>query len=120
MLNGLVTVASLLKENLELRIVLKRSFSFLAHHSDGGKDDIRSITKGNSVSCSHVLETDYVHALKIRLLGIGSKLIILHELNNEYANSWTALLSRPTTHLKNCNMPFFFKIFKIPSNGQLV
>ena len=61
---------------MELRIVLKRSFSFLSHHSGdggGGKDDLRSITKGNSLGCSHVLETDYVHALKIRLLGIGSK-----------------------------------------------
>ena len=66
---------------MELRIVLKRSFSFLSHHSGdggGGKDDLRSITKGNSLGCSHVLETDYVHALKIRLLGIGSKCFLYY------------------------------------------
>lgn len=71
-INGLIATASLLKENLETRLVLKRNFSFLSHLSPDGKDDLRFITQGNSVSCSHLLETEYVHAIKIRLQGIGT------------------------------------------------
>lgn len=71
-INGLISVASLLRESLETRIILKRNYSFLANLSETGKDDIRSITKGNSVTDSHLLDTDYVHALKIRFLGIGT------------------------------------------------
>ena len=71
-INGLITTASLLRESLETRIVLKRNFGFLSNLSESGKDDLRFITKGHSVTHSHLLEANYVQSLKVRLLGIGT------------------------------------------------
>lgn len=69
-INGLLSTASFLKDSLEVRLVLKKTYDFIG--SDGGREDIRSVLKGNSASNSHILEPDYIGALKIRIYGIGT------------------------------------------------
>ena len=70
-LNGLISTANcLIKENLEIRFILKKNFGFIG---DCGKDDVRTVlTPNNSICNSHILQLDYVNAVKIRLSGIGT------------------------------------------------
>ncbi len=44
--NGLMSTVSFLKANLEVRVILKKSFAFLANLAEGNRDDLRSITRG--------------------------------------------------------------------------
>ena len=64
-LNGLISTANcLIKENLEIRFILKKNFGFIG---DCGKDDVRTVlTPNNSICNSHILQLDYVNAVKIR------------------------------------------------------
>ena len=69
-LNGLISTANCLKENLEIRFILKKNYGFMG---DSGKDDVRTVLTPNNTICnSHLLQLDYVNAVKIRLSGIGT------------------------------------------------
>ena len=86
-LNGSISTANLLSDHLELRLVLKKNFSFLANnssslfqHQSGGadnsksslKEDLRSVILSNAVGNSHIIEPAYIQCIKVRLNGIGT------------------------------------------------
>lgn len=70
MINGLVSTSSLLQDSLEVRLILKPNFGFIV--STDGKEDVRSVMRGASVSNSHIIQPDYISAIKVRLSGIGT------------------------------------------------
>ena len=73
-INGLVSTANLLSEHLEVRLVFKKNYTFLANFQDssGKTEDWRSITAANSAGHSHIIEPSYIHCIKVRLNGIGT------------------------------------------------
>ncbi len=76
LLNGSISTASLLRENLEVKLILKPEHSHLIKDSGtgGGRDGggLRSNLKSFSSSQSFLFEAEYVHCIKIRLSGIGT------------------------------------------------
>ena len=103
-LNGLISTASLLKESLEVRFILKKHVSFIAHMAgnSGGKDDVRSILPNNAICHSHLLEVDYVHAVRIRLSGIGTPWSGDIPLNSESARKSSVLVRIPHKDKGKC------------------
>ena len=88
-LNGSISTANLLSDHLELRLVLRKNFSFLASNnsffqlnqqqyengeqkSNSKKEDLRSVILSNTVGNSHIIEAAYIQCIKVRLSGIGT------------------------------------------------
>ena len=67
-LNGLISTANcLIKESLEVRLILKKNYGFIAHMGDSGKEDVRTVLAPNDImNNSHLLQMEYVSAVKIR------------------------------------------------------
>ena len=102
-LNGLISTASLLKESLEVRFILKKHVSFIGHMGNsGGKDDVRSILPNNAICHSHLLEVDYVHAVRIRLSGIGTPWSGDIPLNSESTRKSSILVRIPHKDKGKC------------------